>query len=251
MFLAQEIPTNCALSGDPMINGKLTAPWGEQPMMRPLRLAAGDADPATRALYQQVLPLLGHELVAVAVTGPETVKLVLNCQPDLLLLDADLPGLDGTAVAEEICRQRPVPSVLLSSTDDPALVALAAERHVYAFLVKPIRQRDLGPAIALAFRHFERHQALARAAEELRQSLEERKLIERAKGVVSKRLGLNEDEGYRRLRRMASHRKQKLVEVARVVMAAEETFTSLDESMQRAGRTTAYPPDREMAGRAR
>ena len=92
------------------------------------------------------------------------------------------------------------------------------------YLVKPIKQADLEPAIALAVRRFEQFEALRKEAADLRQALEDRKIIERAKGMLMKKVGLDEQEAFRRLQKMAMDKNRKLVEVAQMVLTAEQAF---------------------------
>jgi response regulator NasT len=91
-----------------------------------------------------------------------------------------------------------------------------------AYLVKPIRQGDLAPAIAIATRRFEEFKSLQRETADLRQALEDRKVIERAKGIIMKRTGLGEEEAFRRLQAMASDKSRKMVEIAATIVLAEE-----------------------------
>src|SRR5439155_18125433 len=100
---------------------------------------------------------------------------------------------------------------------------------VFACLVKPVTAAQLAPGITLAVRHFEEAQALRRQVADLTRQLEERKVIERAKGVVVRRVAVNEAEAFVRMRRFASDRNLKLVEVARSVLAAEEVFGQLED----------------------
>ena len=99
------------------------------------------------------------------------------------------------------------------------------------YLIKPVKQADLETAIDMAMARFEHVQALRREAAELRQSLEERKIIERSKGVVMRRTGANEEEAFRRLRKLSSNQNRKLIDVARSVMAAEEIFVELEKDV--------------------
>jgi response regulator NasT len=112
----------------------------------------------------------------------------------------------------------------VSAYHDHDLVARAEADHILAYLVKPIKQPDLEPAIALAMRRFEQFQALRREAADLRQSLEDRKIIERAKGILMKRAGLDEDSAFRRLQKLSSDRNLKLVETARMILVTDEAF---------------------------
>jgi response regulator NasT len=140
-----------------------------------------------------------------------------------------LPDGDGLTAASEICRGGPLPVVVVSACHDPAVVRRAADQDVAAYLVKPVVQSDLGPAIAVALRHFELVRTLRQEADDLRQALEDRKLIERAKGMVMRYAGQDEPESFRRLRKMASDNNQKLIEVARAVIAAGEVFRLLEQ----------------------
>ena len=90
------------------------------------------------------------------------------------------------------------------------------------YLVKPIKQTDLDPAIALAMRRFEQFQALRREAADLRQALEDRKVIERAKGILMRRSHLDEQESFRRMQKLASEKSRKLVDIAQMILIAEE-----------------------------
>src|SRR5207249_9203120 len=101
-------------------------------------------------------------------------------------------------------QELPVPIILVSAYHDPELIARAEADHILGYLVKPIKQSDLEPTIALAMRRFEQFEALRREAADLRQALEDRKVIERAKGLLMKRGSLDEQEAFRRLPKLAS-----------------------------------------------
>jgi response regulator NasT len=92
------------------------------------------------------------------------------------------------------------------------------------YLVKPIKQADLGPVISLAIRRFEQFEALRKETVDLRQALEDRKIIERAKGILMKHAHLEEPDAFRRLQKLASEKNLKLVEVARMLLTADEAF---------------------------
>jgi response regulator NasT len=197
-------------------------------MSRSLRIAVADDELDMRYYFQKIVPLAGHELVAVAENGRELVEHCRATHPDLVIADIKMPEMDGIEAARKICQEKPTPVVLVSAYHDPELVERAEAEHIHAYLVKPIKQADLGPAISLAVRRFEQFQALSKEADDLRRALEDRKVIERAKGVMMKRLGLEEHESFHRLQRLASNRNRKLVDVAHLVLAAEETFSSLE-----------------------
>jgi response regulator NasT len=139
-----------------------------------------------------------------------------------------MADMDGLEAAAEINRERAVPVVLISAYHDEELRARARQEYVMAYLVKPVKQPDLETALDLAMARFEQFQAVRREAADLRQALEDHKLTERAKGAVMRRLGVDEIDAYRRLRKLSSEQNRKLVEVARSVLAAEEVFQALE-----------------------
>jgi len=100
----------------------------------------------------------------------------------------------------------------------------ALREQVLAYLVKPIKRGDLEPAIALAIRRFREFEALHHQATNLQQALEDRKLIERAKGILMKRAELDEPDAFRRLQKLSSDRNQKMVVIARTIVEAEAAF---------------------------
>jgi len=198
-----------------------------------LRIAVADDEIDMREYLQTILPCFGHTVVAVAATGNELIEKCRETRPDLVITDIKMPDLDGIDAARQIYKDSPVPVILVSAYHDQELVERASEDHVLAFLVKPIKQADLEPAITIATRRFEQFQALRQEAADLRQALEDRKLIERAKGLLMKRAGLDELEAFRRLQRLASERNRKLVEIATMILTAEEAFQPVDRKPDR------------------
>jgi response regulator NasT len=188
-----------------------------------LHVVAADPDSAAREFYRAALGRLGHE-VQVVPTGPDLIAACRLLRPDLILT-----GSDGLEAAIEVCRERPVPVVLVADTYEPLTVARAlAGDCVQACLARPIGEAALGAALALAARRFDEVRALRAEAADLRQALEERKVIERAKGAVTRRCTMTEDEAYRRMRKAASNANQKMADVARQVLAAEAVFGGLE-----------------------
>jgi response regulator NasT len=188
-----------------------------------------------REYLGELLPRLGHQVVT-AEGGRQLVELCRVGAPDLVITDIKLADMDGLEAAAEVNRERPTPVLIISAYHDPDLRARARGEYVMGYLIKPIKQADLETAIDLAVWRFEHIQMLRREAAELRQSLEERKIIERAKGVVMRRTGASEEEAFRRLRKLSSNQNRKLIDVARSVMAAEEVFAELETDGAMAGR---------------
>lgn len=190
-------------------------------MARVLRIAVADDEPDVRDYFATILPLLGHRVVAVARDGRELVEACRTARPDLLIVDIKMPEMDGIDAAAEICRNEPVPVILVSAYSDPDLIERADGNHILAYLVKPIKQAELQPTIVIAMRRFRQFQALRREATDLRQALEDRKIIDRAKGILMKRAGIDEQSAFRRLQKLASENNRKMVEIAQSILTAE------------------------------
>jgi response regulator NasT len=197
-------------------------------MTTALRIAVADDELDVRDYYQRILPRLGHQVVAVARTGRELVEQCRALLPDLVITDIKMPDMDGIDAAEAISQGKPIPVILVSAYHRPQLFERAKGDHILAYLVKPTKQADLEAAIAIAMQRFEQFQALRKEAADQRQALEDRKVIERAKGLVMKQTDLDEVGAFRRLQKLARDRNQKLAEVARIILAAEDAFQPPD-----------------------
>jgi two-component system, response regulator PdtaR len=194
-------------------------------MRQQLRIAVADDEPDMQEYFARILPHLGHEVAGVAENGRKLVDLCRQTEPDLVITDIKMPELDGIQASEAICLHRPVPVILVSAHSEPDLIERAENDHVMAFLVKPIKQADLEPAIAIALRRFQQFQSVRQEADDLRQALRDRKLIERAKGVVMQKAKIDEAAAFRRLQKLASDRNQKLVVIAEAILLAEEAVS--------------------------
>ncbi len=194
-------------------------------MTQALRIVVADDEPDVRDYYRKILPRLGHCVVAAAATGLELIALCRQHRPDLVVTDIKMPVLDGIDAAVKIYEEMPIPVILVSAYSDAKLIERAEADHIMSYLVKPIKQADLEPAIALAMRRFEQFEALRRETSDMRQALEDRKLIERAKGILMRELNLNEPEAFRRLQKTASAKNLKLIEVARLAIGTAKELS--------------------------
>ncbi len=191
-------------------------------MMEPLRILIADDESIRLMSLRQQLAALGHQVVAEATTGTEAVALAATTRPDLAILDIKMPEMDGIEAAQEITRGRPIPIILLTAYNEAELVERAAQANVSAYLMKPVAEEDLLPAITLALIRFRQFEALRQEVHDLREALEARKLIERAKGILMRRLNLSEEEAFRRLQRQSQDSNRKLAQVAEAIIMADQ-----------------------------
>ena len=199
-------------------------------MNHSLRIAVADDEPDMRDFFERMLPLCGHQVVSLAETGRELVEHCRTLQPDLVITDIRMPDMDGIEAAQLISREHPLPIILVSAYHDPALIERAEADHVLAYLVKPISQAHLAPAIAVAVRRFEEMQALRKEASDLKQALTDRKVIEQAKGILMSVTGIDEKGAFRRLQELAAEKNLKLIEAAQTVLSLEKTLRPGDKS---------------------
>ncbi|SIO61308.1 response regulator receiver and ANTAR domain protein [Singulisphaera sp. GP187] len=196
-------------------------------MNQSLRIAVADDEPDMQEYFRTILPRLGHTVIAVSGTGRDLVEQCRASKPDLVITDIKMPDMDGIDAAALIYKSSAVPVILVSAHHDPATIRRAEADFVMAFLVKPIKQADLEPAIAIAIRRFDQFQALRKETADLKQALEDRKTIEKAKGILMKKANLDEHDAFRRLQKLASDKNKKLIEIARIILTAEEAYGSI------------------------
>ena len=142
----------------------------------------------------------GHLVVAEARDGLEAVALAAEHEPDLIVMDVRMPHLDGIEAARKITAARAVPIVMLTAYSESDLVARASEAGAFGYLIKPFREVDLLPAIDTARARFDEMAALRVEAASLQEALTSRKAVERAKGILMQREGIDEAEAFRRIR---------------------------------------------------
>jgi response regulator NasT len=192
-------------------------------MVDALRIIIADDDSDMRQLLCQLLSRMGHNVVASVTDGDALVEQSRFQRPDLVISDIRMPLRDGLSAASLLCETDPVPVILVTAHMDRGLIQQACENNVMAYLVKPIKAPEVEAAIALAVTRFAEFSRLRQEADDLRQALEDRKIIERAKGILMKRASLDEPTAFRRLQKLASSRNLRLVELARRICDAEQS----------------------------
>ncbi len=172
-----------------------------------------------------MLERAGFDVVAEARDGREAVELAAEHEPDLAVMDVKMPELDGIEAARRMLERRPLPIVMLTAFSEADVVTRAVDAGVFGYLVKPFRETDLLPAIETARA---RHRELVELQEEsgsLRDALEARKLIERAKGLLMEKDGIGEDAAFARMRAASQRTGKPLREIAEAVLAAFDPAT--------------------------
>jgi two-component system, response regulator PdtaR len=183
------------------------------------RILVAEDETIIRLDLRALLEKAGFDVCAEAHDGEEAVDLARREQPDLALLDVKMPKLDGIDAARKILDERPIPIVMVTAYGEQELVSKAVEAGVFGYLVKPFRETDLLPAIETARARHAELVELRAEADSLSEALAARKAIERAKGLLMERDGLNEQDAYARLRKASQISGRPLRVVAEALIA--------------------------------
>lgn len=184
-----------------------------------MRILIADDEALTRMGLRAMLREMGHTVVGAAAEGLSALRLACETRPDLAVLDIKMPGMDGLAVAEAIADQCPVAVVMLTAYSERELVQRAAATEtVQAYLVKPIREADLGPALELATARFAEWRVLRQEAADRQEALAVREMVARAKGVLMERDGLGEREAFLEIQHRARRERRTMREVVETLL---------------------------------
>ena len=183
-----------------------------------VRVVVAEDEAIIRLDLVETLRAEGYDVVADTARGDEAVKLVATHAPDLVLLDVEMPGLDGIAAARAITLQRQTAIVILTAFSDRALIEAATDAGAMAYLVKPYQRNDLVPAIETALARFRESVSLQKKVGDLEQQLEVRKLVDRAKGRLIDDHGLSEGDAFRFLQQQAMARRRRMADIAAEVV---------------------------------
>jgi two-component system, response regulator PdtaR len=186
------------------------------------RIVIADDESLIRLDLREMLTDLGYDVVGEAGDGRNALDLARKLRPDLVIMDIKMPGVDGIAAAEELTREKIAPVVLLTAYSDQGLVDRAKDAGVVGYVVKPFRQTELLPVIELSIARFDEFRALEQEVGDLKEALETRKLVERAKGILMETHGLRESEAFHRIRKTSMDTRKSMKEVAEAVLLAHE-----------------------------
>ncbi|QTL99607.1 response regulator [Iocasia frigidifontis] len=170
------------------------------------------------------LEKLGHRVVGEALDGKQAVKLALEKKPDLILLDINMPSMDGIEAASRINEQCLIPCIIITGYNDQKLIDRATEAGVFGYLIKPVGINDIRPAIDIARARFAEFKKLQDELDNAEEALKARKLIEQAKGILMDRMDLKEAEAMRLLQKRSNEQNKKMVIIARDIIDADQQF---------------------------
>ena len=191
------------------------------------RIVVAEDEAISRMDLCEMLENLGYTVVGQAGDGVAAVNLARTLKPDLVLMDIKMPELDGISAAETLSEERAVPVLLLTAYSDREFVDRAVDAGVMGYLVKPFAEAQLKPAIEVALERWREVRQIQQDLEETKETLETRKLVERAKGVLMDSQNLKEAEAFRRIQRLSMNSRKSMREVAEAILLAHEAGRSL------------------------
>ncbi len=196
--------------------------------MRKVRIIIADDEPIIRMDLKEMLTNLGYLVVGEAGDGRSVVNMARELRPDLVIMDIKMPDMDGIEAARILTQEDIAPVIFLTAYSQKELVDQAKEAGVVAYLVKPFRESDLAPAVEIALARFEQFRALKKEVADLKEALETRKLVERAKGILMDTQGLSEAEAFRRIQKLSMDTRKPMKEVAEAIILAYEATKKLE-----------------------
>jgi two-component system, response regulator PdtaR len=206
-------------------------------MTRPYRFVIADDEKPVAAGLQGQLESLGYDVVAVVNDGQRAVEMCRRALPDAVFLDIEMPGMDGLAAARQIAEDPGTPVIIITAHGHPNLIDQAVEDGVVSYLLKPMTNPGLHAAIEIAVARAREIQSLQENVDHLKMTLRERKLIERAKGILMSRRHLNENEAFRLLQRQSQDRRIPMAKLAESIIQTDELL----EAPSQAGNVNPRP----------
>jgi response regulator NasT len=187
-------------------------------MAQQLRLVIADDESLIRMNLKETLVGMGYLVVGEAGDGVSVINLARELRPDLVIMDIKMPKLDGIQAAKVLTEERIAPVLLLTAYSDRELVDRAVEAGVGYYIVKPLRDSELLPAIEIARARYAEFQEMDKQIDDLKETLETRKLVERAKGILMDTQGLKEQEAFRKIQQLSMNTRKSMREVAQAIL---------------------------------
>ena len=184
-------------------------------------LVIDDHEPSRKNLFR-VLAESGFEVAGDGTGGAGALELSLATNPEVILMAVGLADMDGIRAARRIIQAHPLPVILLTSHFDAVTIERAKRAGIMGYLVKPLRGSELAPAIELAIAHFEEFIALRKENDNLKKTLEARKIIERAKGILMANQGLSEADAFALIKRKSMDMRKPMAEIAQALVLSDE-----------------------------
>ncbi|MCM3715743.1 response regulator [Alkalihalobacillus oceani] len=185
------------------------------------RILLVEDESIVRLDVSMMLEEAGYEVIAQAGDGEKAIEHAFQLKPDLIIMDIKMPKLNGLKASEIISKRLDLPILLLTAYSQREYIDKAKRANIVGYLVKPVSEASLIPAVEIALQQAENARLYRRQVEEMDQKLKDRKLIEKAKGMLMNKYSLSEEEAYRKLRRMSMNKQVGMEAIAREIVKKE------------------------------
>ena len=187
-----------------------------------MRIMLIDENPERAATLKQALCAAGHEVVFESASALDMLKRVADTQPDMIIIDTESPSRDTLEHLCEVSRDQPRPIVMFTHDGNSDKIRAALQAGVSSYIVNGLDPSRIKPILDVAISRFEAHQAMQFQLDKANSTLAERKITERAKGILMKQRNLSEEEAYQAMRKMSMERGLKMSELAQQVISVAE-----------------------------
>ena len=186
--------------------------------MEQYRIVIADDEVLSSMDLREMLEEAGHEVVGVGVDGVEALELVEKWKPDVAVLDVKMPRLDGLQAAKIIAHNQWAPVVLLTAFGDENIIKKAGESMVFGYVMKPVEEKNLFPALTIAVSQFKKRVEIVQHVRQMEADIAEKKIMSRAKGLLMDCYGITENEAHRRIQVISMKRSMTLSEVSQQII---------------------------------
>ncbi|TAN63096.1 response regulator [bacterium] len=186
------------------------------------RIVIVDDNESERKVLRGLLEDSGFEVVAEGANGAQAIEICKETTPDLVIMDVSMPVKDGITAAGEINRLCHTAVILLTACDDDETIKRAVDAGVMGYLAKPVRHEELLASVKLAISRFGEAEHIKKENRDLKNTLQARKIVERAKGLLMEKEGLSEAEAFSRIRKISMDRRQSMAAIAEIIIHALE-----------------------------
>ena len=193
--------------------------------MERTRVIIADDESLIRTDLREMLGSLGYLVVGDVGDGQSAVNLARELKPDVVIMDIKMPNMDGIEAARMLTQEKIAPVLLLTAYSQRDLVDRAKEAGVVGYLVKPFREQEIVPAVDIALARFQEFRELEKEVGDLKETLETRKVVDRAKGVLMDSQHLTEAEAFRKIQKMSMNTRKPMKEIAEAIILAQEAKT--------------------------